>query len=648
MKLRKKPNFERGIVGGATAQGLEIGALAIAMAIVVLVPVVLDPSTLLTDSFYAYFTPKFKVLMGFSAMLLVAVLGIVALRRREPLGVPVLIPALAFLGISALSTLFSDDITRSLFGDRSDGLLSLAAGVLLFYAVAICLNSPFRVRLFLAAGVTTAVLISIYGIFQRYGFDTISGWTNPWYTDFGRPFSTVGNPIMFAGYLTLMMGAAAALSFKTGSSWKHRVPWLLALVAIGACWIYTDKRGPMLGAIVTLPVVLWFARHRMGTVRPLMLPIASLIGVMAVALAASSAFGITVSPRLMAILVAYLMLIGIVLWLSVRWKRAVWFSLVSLAILVAVGVAAVAVAAMSGNLSLDLSSQIRLLTWRDTVPMILDRPLLGYGPANFGQSFQPYVSEALTVALTTPEGAVVPIDKVHNDLLQVTADTGLLGLAAYVWIFVSYFRNVYRRGGWPLIALSGGVLAYIIQLQTAFPSLDTSVAFWSLLGASVAVMRIQDRESEEPQTQQETPRETESVRAALSAKKPKARIYERLVVMAVVVVLLALAVPTFLNQREEAAERVRFNILGSVWNTVRVYREVQAESGTYPEFGTYTQDRPIEDPEGNTVYAPPPNVTVTTSGNPEGDFIVEVESETLAGTFGSSFDNATGTYTRSS
>jgi len=350
----------------------------------------------------------------------------------------------------------------------------------------------------------------------------------------------------------------------------------------------------------------------------------------------------------MAVLIAYLILVGIVLWLSVRWKRAMWFSLVSLAILAAVGVAAVAVAAMSGNLSLDLSSQIRLYTWRDTVSMLLDRPLLGFGPDNFGRPFYTsYMSEELIAAITAPEGAFSAMDKVHNDLLQVAVTTGILGLAAYVWIFVSYFRNVYRRGGWPLIALSGGVLAYILQLQTAFPQVDTSVAFWGLLGASVAVMRIQDRESEELQTPQEAPRETESLKTALSAKKPRARMYERLVVVAVVGVVVALAVPTFLNQHEKAVEAVQFNIAGGIFNTAIKYEQVKAETGTYPELGTYTQDRPIEDSEGNTVYTPPPNVTITTSTTPAGDLTVEGESETLAGTFESSFDSATGTYTQS-
>ncbi|PLS83089.1 MAG: hypothetical protein CYG60_22735, partial [Actinobacteria bacterium] len=163
------------------ARGLELGAVAIAIAIVVLIPTVLNPNTIMFNPNEAYWPLKFKTLMGFSAVLLVTTLSVVVLRRgRESLiRVPVLIPALAFLGVSTLSALFSENPSHSLFGDRYEGLLSLAAYVLLFYAVARCLDSPLRVRVFLAVGVTTAVLVSLYGIFQKYGLDMISGWGNP-------------------------------------------------------------------------------------------------------------------------------------------------------------------------------------------------------------------------------------------------------------------------------------------------------------------------------------------------------------------------------------------------------------------------------------------------------------------------------------
>jgi type IV pilus assembly protein PilA len=314
------------------------------------------------------------------------------------------------------------------------------------------------------------------------------------------------------------------------------------------------------------------------------------------------------------------------------------------------GIAAVAAAAAFGNLALldratsslldDPNVQSRLYNWRDTVPMILDRPLLGHGPDNFKGPFEPYISEDLEALLTTH--GVQFVDRTHNELLQVSATTGLLGLAAYLWVFVSYFRNVYRRGGWPLIALSGGVLAYILQLQTVFPTIATSVAFWGVLGASVAVMRIHDREGGEPNP---NTAQAGNVGEALTAETPRGRAYELLVVAIVVGVLAALAVPTFLDKREKFAQVEQAAVRRDVVLTVSAYEEAKAQSGTYPEAGVYTATDRIEG--SGTSFYPNRNVTIITTTPAGGGFTIEGESTTLSGTFEYSYDSATGAYTQS-
>lgn len=55
------------------------------------------------------------------------------------------------------------------------------------------------------------------------------------------------------------------------------------------------------------------------------------------------------------------------------------------------------------------------------------------------------------------------------------------------------------------------VLAYVIEIQTAFPSVATDVAFWGLLGASVAYMRLRDREGWEPPEGAEETRPSEAL-----------------------------------------------------------------------------------------------------------------------------------------
>jgi hypothetical protein len=72
VKFGKKLNPKRETAGQATVQGLELGAIAIAIAIVILVPVVLDPAR-------DYSLPKFEVLMGLCAPLLVAMKSLLSL-----------------------------------------------------------------------------------------------------------------------------------------------------------------------------------------------------------------------------------------------------------------------------------------------------------------------------------------------------------------------------------------------------------------------------------------------------------------------------------------------------------------------------------------------------------------------------------------
>nr|MBA3425922.1 O-antigen ligase family protein [Rubrobacter sp.] len=586
-----------------------------------------------------------SVLVWLSAALLVVVLGSVVLRRK-PLVVPMLLPALAFLGVAALSTLFSEDPRYSLFGDRDEGLLSLAAGVLLFYAVARGLSSPVRVRVFLAAGATTAALISVYGLSQNYGFDPVSGWSLQWYTDIGRPFATVGNPITLTSYLTIMAGAAMALCFKANSR-SERTPWLLALAVIGACWIYTDTRGAMLSVVVALPVVLWVAHRKMGTVRPLQVPLATLILAVIAAIMASAVFGNLSLPPYVAIpLIIYLILLGVVLWLS-DLRPGVEGPLLTVLAVLTVGVAAVAVVVVASNMGfLDRttvgreggsSAQVRLGIWRDTVPTILERPLLGHGPDNFAGPFQSHVDEELKSAITMSDGEVKTVDRPHNDLLQVAATTGLLGLAAYVWLLVSYFRNAYQRGGWPLIALSSGVLVYILQIQTSFPTASSSVAFWGILGASAAIMRLQDG-ADEPDPEAA---EAGSVETALISETPRAKAYELLAVVVVVAALAFIAVPTFLDQREEAARAARAELRLNVRQTVEIYELALASRGTYPDARVYTSNDTLRS-RGMRLRLPE-NVTVTTttSGN---DFEALGKSTTLSGTFRYSYDSTTGEY----
>ncbi len=563
-------------VAGTAARWSGLLGVAAAAAILVLVPVSIDTDAVLSNPGVAYYTAELRVFLAISAVLLVAVTGMIVFDRR-PLVVPVLVPVLALLAFSALSTLFSGNLAHSLYGDRGEGLLSVAAGVLLFYALARGLTSRTRLRLFLAAATTAAALISVYGIAENYGFELISGWGNPPFADLHRSSATMGNPLTLAAYLTLMMGAATAL-WAGAATRLGRLAWLVALALIGACWIYAETRGALLGAGLALPIVLFAVRRRMGTVRPLVVPITVLVAAMAAAFATAMVSGFTdLSLRLSLILVSYLVFVGVFFWLLERGRARL--ALISVLVVLAAGISSVA--AFSGTVTLsdigatrgeaseggDLNLRTRLYIWRDTVAMAADRPLLGHGTDNLRESSRAYMSEELKNLVRDDEGDLPRLDRAHNHTLQLAATTGLLGLAAYLWVLVSYFRNAYRHGGWALAALSGAVLAYVLQLQTAFPSVATDVAFWGLLGVSVGIMRLDGWGGEaRPADSEDLPATSDRRRDEFLAEAPVGSRRSRrlgkksphrgelLVAGAVVVLLAAIALPTFFQQREKIAE----------------------------------------------------------------------------------------------
>jgi len=452
-----------------SARRLSVVGTVLVVSIFVLIPLAMNPTNILVYPLVAFEPVKFALLWKLSAALLATVAGSLILNGK-PYSVPLLLPALVFLAIATLSTILSTNTIRSLMGtaERHDGLLSLACGILLFYAAARFLDSWKKVRVFLISGVTSAVIISGYGLLQIFGLDPVLQMDIPWayfqepmtgpisllYARADRVFSTIGYPIQFANYLTLIMGAALALYFKSKARWEKGL-WLAAMALMGACWLYTYTRGAMLGCAVAVPILAFLAYRRLGTFRPLIVPVAVIaVGILAAVL---------LNPLPDSNISSH--------------------------------VGGTNVAKQPGEIPNggDMSVTTRLLMWRDAVPMIAARPLFGYGPDNFLEPFEQYKSEELASFFPKGQG----IDKAHNEFVQVAATTGLLGLAAYIWILISYFRKSYKSGGWPLLALSGGVLAYILQLMTWNTTLTTGVTFWAILGVSVAIMRLQSHEQEE-------------------------------------------------------------------------------------------------------------------------------------------------------
>jgi len=142
------------------------------------------------------------------------------------------------------------------------------------------------------------------------------------------------------------------------------------------------------------------------------------------------------------------------------------------------------------NESLNNSLSYRLGLWEDSLKMIQDKPAFGHGLNTFMPLFQEYRQKYKGKFDFGPTYA-------HNSFIQLTAETGLVGLMGFLWILLRLFKKVIAqirslRHNIPSIVLSAGLLtgifSFLIQsgVDTNFYSLQPSILFWLMVGFLIA------------------------------------------------------------------------------------------------------------------------------------------------------------------
>lgn len=131
----------------------------------------------------------------------------------------------------------------------------------------------------------------------------------------------------------------------------------------------------------------------------------------------------------------------------------------------------------------DKSVGNRLNAARLGIEGFQERPLLGWGPDNFGVVYDRYVSApAVARAVTT-------FDRAHNKPIEELTTKGILGLTGYaaiwVWVFAVYAgkgRRLTPGRRVFFLLLGGGMTAYFVQNLTLFDTPGTLPQLMALLG----------------------------------------------------------------------------------------------------------------------------------------------------------------------
>ncbi len=382
-------------------------------------------------------------------------------------------PALAFLAAAVLATASSVEPLVSFFPSRfrGEGLIVYIAYVAVVLAAArLRIRDVHRVvTAMLAAG----VLVALIALPQYYGTDSLkalgfrtvppailtglnpvelrldSAWTAI------RSYGTLANPIFLGAYATALLPLAAARAIRT----HGRAVWGYSAVALVlyATLVASHTRSA------------WFASALAGVV---------------LILSSLKAPG--------ALRRAGLLTIGFIVVTAVL-------------VLTRIDDSALRRASATFDAN-DYSMRQKVYVWKHTLPLIAQRPLFGWGFSTLIGQFKDMGSpEYLSVF---GRSQIVLIDSPHNELLHVAYSTGLIGLAAYVWMWAVAARGLLRPARTDAAsdqersasaALRAGLVAslagYAVWSQFGWNVIGPANVFWVTLGLAAAYARGASTES---------------------------------------------------------------------------------------------------------------------------------------------------------
>jgi O-antigen ligase len=341
--------------------------------------------------------------------------------KRTALDVP-----LAVFLISALaSTLVAENQNVAIFGiySRYDGLLTILTYAGLFWLSVQAIDGPGDAkamhRVLLASGYVVAAIAILKSASESATAGTLI-----------QASGTLGQQNVLGAFLVMLIPLAYR-ELVEARTWSPRILAINALAMLGIALFLTLSRSAWLGAAVALIVVVAGSRRRIN--RTAVVGAAALLLILGAVGAALSLAG------------------GSQLERSIAARATSVF---------------------------DLSAWgPRPAIWRDSLHVIASRPLLGYGPDNFGLVYPRFQAASL---------GTVQVDKAHSETLQVAATQGLVGAAAYLLVLGAFVRAFWRGRQLPgAVPVFAAWVGYQVTLQLNFSALAASFPFWIFAAAAM-------------------------------------------------------------------------------------------------------------------------------------------------------------------
>ena len=390
--------------------------------------------------------------------ILIEVLGVVYLvlvlknqtylPRRDNIFWAFLLFTLAFTLATATSVLRYPSFWGTL--ERMGGLWTFWHYFLFYVILTSVLNKREHWHRILNVTIFAGVLSAFYGFGQKTDIEFFVG-----SGDRARIFGTIGNAALFAGYQLLVAFLSLTIYLSSQKDSRYKTFYLFAFIVTSIAVLMTAVRGSLLGYAIGLIVFafLWTKHSRLRIGK---LAFKTLVG-----------------------LVFLWVIFSILFNDSSFVKKSGYLSRVT-------------------NVSFTSTTvQTRFWAWQAGFKGWVESPktiLLGWGPENFNIPF----SKHFNPKFFRGPGAETLFDRAHNMFVEILVTMGLVGLIAYVGIFVALFKTLKKLSSNKEFAIYGmgftaAIITYIIHNSFIFDTSANFLTFFTILGF-ISYLGLQNKE----------------------------------------------------------------------------------------------------------------------------------------------------------
>lgn len=381
-------------------------------------------------------------------------------RMKSAFKKPIVWAVSAFTAAYTLAALFAWDVHSAIWSnfERGEGAFQMIHYYLFFLLLATLFEEERDWKILFRSSLVAATLMIFYGLAAAIG---ASGFLGPYFShpEWNTPTlwsrlaepqyrfqGSLGNPAYVSIYLIFVSFFGMWLWFSKKRDWLGHLSYLLLIAFFFLFFWLASTRGAMLGLIVGalayLGYLCIYGQKRLRIIAILILFGLLLLGTLAFGLRDKSFIKQIPGSRL--------------LFLDFG----------------------------------EATAQTRFWTWGSAWRGFKERPVLGWGPENFTTVFDKHFDARHFVP---GENRETWFDRAHSVFFDYLSETGIVGLLAYLSMFVAFYWQLWKRGlrEHPLMTglLVAMPVAYFVQALALFDVLPIYINLFILLAFGVHILK---------------------------------------------------------------------------------------------------------------------------------------------------------------